>query len=200
MQLAPCWFQCSCRLPSSPGSAEPVKRDFESDAVGAPPVGFDFARTGGGAEGNGSFAWRRAQPPTTCWCRRARTRLTIVSPGGPEAGHLQGRRAQRPRAAVVRQGRSGLRSRLALPGCQQLLRDAVQRRRGQLHDLPHGRRAAAPVPEQEREGRQERLAHAEARGLRRPLRRDFRRQRRPRREDSRSRKPARSGSGPRRTP
>jgi hypothetical protein len=33
------------------GSAEPVKRDFESEAVGAPPVGFDFARTGGGAEG-----------------------------------------------------------------------------------------------------------------------------------------------------
>jgi len=33
------------------GSAESVKRDFESEAVGAPPAGFDFARTGDGAEG-----------------------------------------------------------------------------------------------------------------------------------------------------
>ncbi len=29
----------------------PLKRDFESDPVGAPPAGFEFARTGGGAEG-----------------------------------------------------------------------------------------------------------------------------------------------------
>jgi 3-keto-disaccharide hydrolase len=29
----------------------PAKRDFESDAVGQPPSGFEFARTGGGAEG-----------------------------------------------------------------------------------------------------------------------------------------------------
>jgi hypothetical protein len=28
-----------------------VKKDFESDAVGAPPAGFEFARTGHGAEG-----------------------------------------------------------------------------------------------------------------------------------------------------
>jgi hypothetical protein len=34
------------------GSAEPVKRDFESDAIGAPPAGFEFARTGDGAEGH----------------------------------------------------------------------------------------------------------------------------------------------------
>jgi hypothetical protein len=33
------------------GSAESVKRGFESEAVGAPPAGFDFARTGDGAEG-----------------------------------------------------------------------------------------------------------------------------------------------------
>jgi hypothetical protein len=32
-------------------AGEPMKRDFESDAVGAPPAGFEFARTGGGAEG-----------------------------------------------------------------------------------------------------------------------------------------------------
>jgi 3-keto-disaccharide hydrolase len=32
-------------------AAEPLKRDFESDAVGAAPAGFEFARTGGGAEG-----------------------------------------------------------------------------------------------------------------------------------------------------
>ena len=30
-------------------SADALKRDFESDAVGAPPAGFEFARTGGGA-------------------------------------------------------------------------------------------------------------------------------------------------------
>ncbi len=32
-------------------AAEPVKRDFESDAIGSPPPGFDFGRTGGGGEG-----------------------------------------------------------------------------------------------------------------------------------------------------
>jgi hypothetical protein len=32
-------------------SADALKRDFEADAVGSPPSGFEFARTGGGAEG-----------------------------------------------------------------------------------------------------------------------------------------------------
>ncbi len=32
-------------------AAGPLKRDFESDAVGSPPAGFEFGRTGGGAEG-----------------------------------------------------------------------------------------------------------------------------------------------------
>ena len=32
-------------------SAEILKRDFESDAAGSPPAGFEFGRTGGGAEG-----------------------------------------------------------------------------------------------------------------------------------------------------
>ena len=32
-------------------ASDGVKRDFESDAVGAAPAGFEFARTGGGAEG-----------------------------------------------------------------------------------------------------------------------------------------------------
>jgi hypothetical protein len=31
--------------------AESTKRDFEADAAGQPPAGFEFARTGGGAEG-----------------------------------------------------------------------------------------------------------------------------------------------------
>ena len=31
--------------------ADPVKQDFEADTVGQPPAAFDFARTGGGAEG-----------------------------------------------------------------------------------------------------------------------------------------------------
>jgi 3-keto-disaccharide hydrolase len=31
--------------------AATLKRDFESDTVGAPPAGFEFGRTGGGAEG-----------------------------------------------------------------------------------------------------------------------------------------------------
>ena len=33
-------------------AAGPLTRDFESDAVGSPPAGFEFGRTGGGAEGN----------------------------------------------------------------------------------------------------------------------------------------------------
>jgi hypothetical protein len=32
-------------------TADSVKRDFEADTVGQPPAGFEFARTGGGAEG-----------------------------------------------------------------------------------------------------------------------------------------------------
>ena len=32
-------------------AADPARRDFEADAVGQPPTGFEFARTGGGAEG-----------------------------------------------------------------------------------------------------------------------------------------------------
>jgi hypothetical protein len=32
-------------------AAAPAKQDFEADAVGRPPAGFVFARTGGGAEG-----------------------------------------------------------------------------------------------------------------------------------------------------
>jgi 3-keto-disaccharide hydrolase len=32
-------------------AAEPIKRDFESDALGAAPAGFELARTGNGAEG-----------------------------------------------------------------------------------------------------------------------------------------------------
>jgi len=32
-------------------ATDSTKRDFEADAVGQPPAGFEFARTGGGAEG-----------------------------------------------------------------------------------------------------------------------------------------------------
>ena len=32
-------------------AAGPVKQDFEADAIGQPPPAFEFARTGGGAEG-----------------------------------------------------------------------------------------------------------------------------------------------------
>ena len=32
-------------------AADSLKRDFESDPVGSPPAGFEFGRTGGGAEG-----------------------------------------------------------------------------------------------------------------------------------------------------
>ena len=40
-----------CSIATLAMAAEPVKKDFESDAVGASPSGFAFARTGGGAEG-----------------------------------------------------------------------------------------------------------------------------------------------------
>jgi hypothetical protein len=40
-----------CTAVSLVATADPVKRDFESDAVGAPPAAFEFGRTGGGAEG-----------------------------------------------------------------------------------------------------------------------------------------------------
>lgn len=40
-----------CSMTTLAVAAGPVKKDFESDPVGAPPPGFEFARTGGGAEG-----------------------------------------------------------------------------------------------------------------------------------------------------
>ena len=40
-----------CSIATHAMAAAPVKKDFESDAVGASPSGFAFARTGGGAEG-----------------------------------------------------------------------------------------------------------------------------------------------------
>jgi len=40
-----------CSAVSLVAAADPVRRDFEPDAVGVPPAGFEFGRTGGGAEG-----------------------------------------------------------------------------------------------------------------------------------------------------
>ena len=40
-----------CSAVSLVATAAPVKRDFESDVIGAPPAGFELARTGGGALG-----------------------------------------------------------------------------------------------------------------------------------------------------
>ena len=40
-----------CSAVSLIATADTAKRDFESDAVGAPPAGFEFGRTGRGAEG-----------------------------------------------------------------------------------------------------------------------------------------------------
>ncbi|PYQ05737.1 MAG: hypothetical protein DMF83_14470 [Acidobacteria bacterium] len=40
-----------CAISAMGFAAEPVKRDFESDAIGSPPAGFEFGRTGSGPEG-----------------------------------------------------------------------------------------------------------------------------------------------------
>lgn len=40
-----------CSIATLAIAGDPLKRDFESDAVGAPPAGFEFTRTGNGAEG-----------------------------------------------------------------------------------------------------------------------------------------------------
>ncbi len=42
---------CPLAHPVFAASLEKVTRDFEADSVGAAPPGFEFARTGGGAEG-----------------------------------------------------------------------------------------------------------------------------------------------------
>jgi hypothetical protein len=48
LSLVTPWPLSSAALAASP---DKVTRDFEADAVGAPPSGFEFVRTGGGAEG-----------------------------------------------------------------------------------------------------------------------------------------------------
>jgi hypothetical protein len=40
-----------CLIATLVSAGEPIKRDFESDALGAAPAGFEFDRTGGGLEG-----------------------------------------------------------------------------------------------------------------------------------------------------
>ena len=40
-----------CTISAMGFAAEPVKRDFESDAIGSPPAGFEFGRTGSGPAG-----------------------------------------------------------------------------------------------------------------------------------------------------
>lgn len=40
-----------CAISAMGFAAEPVKRDFESDAIGSPPAGFEFGRTGSGPAG-----------------------------------------------------------------------------------------------------------------------------------------------------
>jgi len=40
-----------CSIASFVIAGDSTKKDFETDALGAPPAGFEFARTGGGAEG-----------------------------------------------------------------------------------------------------------------------------------------------------
>ncbi len=45
------WLAAAVSVAALATAAGPLKRDFESDAVGSPPAGFEFARTGNGAEG-----------------------------------------------------------------------------------------------------------------------------------------------------
>jgi 3-keto-disaccharide hydrolase len=45
------WLAVAVSASTLATAAGPLKRDFESDPVGSPPAGFDFGRTGGGAEG-----------------------------------------------------------------------------------------------------------------------------------------------------
>jgi hypothetical protein len=40
-----------CSIATLVSAGNPIKKDFEPDAVGAAPAGFEFARTGGGPEG-----------------------------------------------------------------------------------------------------------------------------------------------------
>ena len=51
MKVPMVWAALGVAVAAIAMSAELTKRDFESDAVGSPPAGFEFARTGGGAEG-----------------------------------------------------------------------------------------------------------------------------------------------------
>lgn len=41
----------ACAIATVAAAAEPIKREFEADAVGGVPAGFEFARTGGGGDG-----------------------------------------------------------------------------------------------------------------------------------------------------
>jgi hypothetical protein len=45
------WLAVAASLSTVVTVAESLKRDFESDAVGQPPAGFEFGRTGQGSEG-----------------------------------------------------------------------------------------------------------------------------------------------------
>ena len=51
MQVRPLLVALPLSIALLAPAADSAKRDFEADAVGSPPAGFEFARTGGGAEG-----------------------------------------------------------------------------------------------------------------------------------------------------
>jgi hypothetical protein len=51
MQVRQALVALAISIVSLASAMDSAKRDFESDAVGSQPAGFEFARTGGGAEG-----------------------------------------------------------------------------------------------------------------------------------------------------
>ena len=62
MQVRPVLVAIPLSMALLDASSELVKRDFEADAVGSPPAGFDFARTGGGAEAQWVVRVERGAP------------------------------------------------------------------------------------------------------------------------------------------
>ena len=162
---------------------EPLKRDFEADAVGLAARrlrvrphrrrcrGQWVVRVEKGATTNHVLVQESADPTDY------RFPVAVLKEGAYKDVVLSVR--ARPLSGEVDQG-FGLVWRYKDVNNYYITRCNADEDNCTIYHTVKGRRRA--VPEPERQGRQEHLAHAEARGRRRPLRRDLRREQGPRRQ------------------
>jgi hypothetical protein len=149
---------------------------FDGDAVGAAPAGFEFARTGGGAEGRWVVEADKEKPANHVLTQSSadptdnRFPLAIVKDGTYKDVTLSVR--ARPISGKVDQG-FGLVWRYRDASNYYVTRCNADEDNCTIYHVVRGSRRA--FQNKIGQGRDEHVAHAEGRGRRQPFRRDLRR-------------------------